>query len=82
MKNFKEFKHINDCWSALEEVTTIDEMEDLLEEFPRWSGDWEWYLKDDIVVVNNTWFDKETEMYCDEERELENIVFDLDDFDL
>ena len=35
-----EYKHINDCWEAIRNAKTIEEVNDLFEKFPRWSGDW------------------------------------------
>lgn len=63
-----EFKNINDCWNAIRNAKTIDEVEKLFEEFPRWSGDWEVRIEDGSYVVYNYFFDKylETED-CDAE---------------
>ena len=38
-----EYKHINDCWSAVREAETVDEVDALLETFP--SGDWDLQLE-------------------------------------
>lgn len=35
-----EFKHINDCWSYLEDATTVEELESRIKEFPNWAGSW------------------------------------------
>lgn len=63
------YKHINDCWKAIEELiakenTTPDDLDNLLEEFPRWSGDWSWEMQEDdgeytITINNFYWVDDE-----------------------
>ena len=58
-----EYKHINDCWNALEDAKTVEEVEDLFDDFPRWSGDWDWYVENGEVVVENTYYDDYSEVY-------------------
>ena len=53
-----EYNHINDCWSEIRKAKTIEEVKDLFEKFPRWSGDWEVMVEDGQYVVYNTWFDE------------------------
>ena len=53
-----EYKHINDCWSEIRKAKTIEEVKDLFEKFPRWSGDWDVMIEDGQYVVYNTWFDE------------------------
>ena len=53
-----EYKHINDCWSEIRKAKTIEEVKDLFEKFPRWSGDWDVMVEDGQYVVYNTWFDE------------------------
>ena len=53
-----EYKHINDCWSEIRKAKTIEEVKDLFEKFPRWSGDWDIMVEDGQYVVYNTWFDE------------------------
>lgn len=65
------FEHIRDCHTALEACTSIKEVNNLLDSFPRWSGEW-WV---DIVEnqdgtkyyeVTNQYYDKQTDdLYCD-----------------
>lgn len=67
----KTFEHIRDCHNALEACMNIKEVNDLLDSFPRWSGEW-WV---DVVEnkdgtkyyeVTNQYYDKQTdEWYCD-----------------
>ena len=57
-----EYKHINDCWADIRKAKTIEEVKDLLEKFPRWSGDWDIMVEDGHYVVYNTWFDEQ----CDD----------------
>ena len=59
-----EYKHINDCWSAVRQAKTVDEVNVLLETFPKWSGDWDlqleynsFYVK--TYVLYNTHYDKD-----------------------
>ena len=53
-----EYNHINDCWSEIRKAKTIEEVKDLFEKFPRWSGDWDAMVEDGQYVVYNTWFDE------------------------
>lgn len=53
-----EINHINDCWSEIRKAKTIEEVKDLFEKFPRWSGDWDVMIEDGQYVVYNTWFDE------------------------
>ena len=56
------YKHINDCWADIRKAKTIEEVKDLFEKFPRWSGDWDIMVEDGHYVVYNTWFDEQ----CDD----------------
>ena len=53
-----EILHINDCWAEIRKAKTIEEVKDLFEKFPRWSGDWAVMVEDGQYVVYNTWFDE------------------------
>ena len=53
-----EYNHIQDCWSEIRKAKTIEEVKDLFEKFPRWSGDWDVMIEDGQYVVYNTWFDE------------------------
>lgn len=53
-----EYNHIQDCWSEIRKAKTIEEVKDLFEKFPRWSGDWDIMIEDGQYVVYNTWFDE------------------------
>ena len=53
-----EYNHINDCWFEIRKAKTIEEVKDLFEKFPRWSGDWDIMVEDGQYVVYNTWFDE------------------------
>ena len=52
-----KYTHIKDCWSKVRSATTIEELEDLFDEFPRWSGDWEVQIEDNQYVVINSYYD-------------------------
>ena len=59
-----EYKHINDCYSAVREAETVDEADALLETFPKWSGDWDLQLEYNSFYVKtyvpyNTHYDKD-----------------------
>ena len=58
-----EYKHIRDCWAEIRKAKTIEEVKDLFEKFPRWSGDWDIMVEDGQYVVYNTWFDEQCEDY-------------------
>lgn len=68
------YKHINDCWNAIEKLIdwegcTPDDLKDLLNQFPRWSGDWLWevYESDDdymLRITNCYWVDDD---YCEDQ---------------
>ena len=62
-KLFMEYNHINDRWSEIRKAKTIEEVKDLFEKFPRWSGDWDIMVEDGQYVVYNTWFDEQCEDY-------------------
>lgn len=72
-----EYKHINDCWEAIRSAKTIEEVNDLFEEFPRWSGDWSVTEQDGVY---NTWFDEQCgDFYTDRETldiEVEENIYD------
>ena len=53
-----EYNHINDCWAEIRKAKTIEEVKDLFEKFPRWSGDWDIMVEDGQYIVYNTWFDE------------------------
>lgn len=54
-----KYNHINDCWAAIREAKTIEEVKNLFEQFPRWSGDWDIVIEDDQYVVYNNYFDSQ-----------------------
>lgn len=76
-KIMAEYKHINDCWAALEDCKTIEDFEAKFEEFPRWSGDWEVSPEEGEggVYVRNRWFDKDLQAE-DEREEFFEVDFD------
>ena len=66
-----EYKHINDCWKALEEVKNIKDIDEVLNSFPRWSGDWDWWTDNGSVMVSNHYDDGDCEDW--DTRELEQF---------
>ena len=75
-----EYNHINDCWSEIREAKTIEEVKDLFEKFPRWSGDWEVIIEDGHYVVYNTYFDEQCDSF-DTDFELLDIEVEEDEDD-
>lgn len=70
------FNHIKDCWNAIKEAKTKEEIESLFKLFPRWSGDWSVDIKDGHIVVTNDWYDPTTESY---NSDSETLDIDVDD---
>lgn len=52
-----EIKHIKDCWTLIRHEKTIEGVKKVLEELPRWSGDWEVIIEDGQYVVVNSYYD-------------------------
>lgn len=73
-----EYKHINDCWNAIRNAKDVNELDDLFDEFPRWSGDWSWFYENDQVIVENTYYDKSTDSW-ETDSETTDIEFGEDD---
>ena len=71
-----EYKHIQDCWSEIRKAKTIEEVKDLFEKFPRWSGDWDVMIEDGQYVVYNTWFD---ERFGDFDTDRETLDIEVED---
>ena len=71
------FKHINDCWDTIDKCMSKDELEDLFEEFPRWSGDW--YIENEYnyCTVVNSYFDDLEETWVEDRRDTD-IKYDPD----
>ena len=71
-----EYNHINDCWAEIRKAKTIEEVKDLFEKFPRWSGDWDVMIEDGQYVVYNTWFD---ERFGDFDTDRETLDIEVED---
>lgn len=76
-----EYKHISECWAAIREAKTIEEVEKLFREFPRWSGDWDIQIETNSFfeknyVVYNTWFDSSVD---DFETDCETLDIEVED---
>ena len=67
-----KYNHINDCWKALKTLSRLEDLEDTLDNFPRWSGDWEYEIDVDnaVVTVTNSHYDKLTEYWEEDTEEL------------
>lgn len=75
------YNHIKDCWEAIDGVSTTSALEKLLEEFPRWSGDWEYSIEKItpstiLVTVRNIWFDVDMGWH-ETEKEFNHIKSNL-----
>ena len=70
-----EYNHINDCWAEIRKAKTIEEVKDLFEKFPRWSGDWDIMVEDGQYVVYNTWFDEQCE---DDDTDCETLDIEVE----
>lgn len=71
VSQIKEFKNFDDIWNALRACSTIHQIVETVENFPRWSGDWELKLTDHSVVVINRYFDAQLDDTYEESEELE-----------
>ena len=71
-----EYNHINDCWAEIRKAKTIEEVKDLFEKFPRWSGDWDIMVEDGQYVVYNTWFD---EQFSDFDTDRETLDIEVEE---
>lgn len=69
-----EYTHINDCWNALSNAKSLNEVYDLIDNFPRWSGDWNVTFHEGSLIVSNEYFDKLANDYVTDERTLDNIL--------
>ena len=76
----KNYFHISDCWSEIRKAKTIEEVKDLFEKFPRWSGDWDIMVEDGQYVVYNTWLDEQWYDY-DTDRETVDIEVEENIYD-
>ena len=72
------YNHIKDCWAAIEEAKTKQEVENLFDQFPRWSGDWEITVYEDHYVVYNTYFDRLYDSFDTDFRDLDIPLEDED----
>lgn len=59
------YQHIDECWDELAKAKTIEEARQICEGFPRWSGDWEVYVSMGEVLVTNSWFSEDEEVWCE-----------------
>lgn len=78
----KTFKHINDCWNAIEDCETIEEVRQVLDNLPRKFGEW-WIdtTSDDGIPcyeVTNQYWDPQYEEYYTDSRTLEVPVDEED----
>lgn len=63
------FNNINDCWEYLTKSKTLEELNNRVEEMPKWSGSW-------LVEYVKT---EEKEPYSYDEYLITNIVDDMNE---
>ena len=73
-----QFTHINDCWKQLREAKSLEEVENLLKNFPSWSGNWWVESEYGQVIIFNDWYDKTCETWK-LDREVLDIPYTKED---
>lgn len=70
-----KYNHIDDCWKALETLSKLEDLEDTLENFPRWSGEWNYEIdvENAVVMVTNSYYDKLTWCWEEDTEDLEQF---------
>ena len=76
----KTFNHVNDCWEAISECKTVNEVNDLIQTFPRGLGEWWIDTEDGHYVVVNRYFDGQLDDWYEDSQDLEIEVEEDDDF--
>jgi hypothetical protein len=66
----KVFNHINDCWAAISECKTIDEVNDLIQTFPRGLGEWWIDVEDNSYVITNRYYDGQLDDWYEDSEDL------------
>jgi hypothetical protein len=75
-----KYEHIKDCWQAVRDCKTYEELITTLENFPRWSGDWEIIPEAGYYTVVNTYFDEQCETYDSDSEALDiPVEVEIDD---
>ena len=67
----KVFNHINDRWAAISECKTKDEVNDIIQTFPRCMGEWWIEVEDNSYVVTNRYYDSQLEDWFEDSEDLE-----------
>lgn len=49
----KTYSHVSDCWDAIREAKSINEVKQLISQFPIWSGSWTIEIEDYPSVGKN-----------------------------
>lgn len=59
-----EIKHIKDCWTLIKAAKTIEEVKKIIEELPRWSGEWDIEIDENkYYLVTNSYFDTQYDVW-------------------
>lgn len=64
----RTYNHINDCWAAIHECETLDEVIKTIAQFPNGFG--KWYVEkvnDNVRVINEYYDGQLDDWYSDEE---------------
>lgn len=72
------YKHIKDCWEAIENCKSLSKLKELFWEFPRWYGDWDYEIneEDKIITVINNYYIEQIDEDGHDEREYEFSQFE------
>ena len=65
------FEHINDCWNALRECETLDEVRTMIGQFPNCFGKWYVENENGSVLVTNEYFDGQLDDWFTEDETLD-----------
>ena len=77
----KVFNHINDCWATISECKTKDEVNDLIQTFPRCMGEWWINIEDGYYVVTNRYYDSQLEDWFEDSEDLGIEAEEEEDYD-
>lgn len=65
---------VEDCWEALQQSTSLKELQETLDKMPRWSGEWVWFINNGAVTVRRADLDDTGYMVDDfEQRDITNL---------
>lgn len=60
----QKYLHISECWAAIRDAKTIEEVKKIIEELPRWSGEWDIEIDENkYYLVTNSYFDTQYDVW-------------------